>query len=393
MMSSDELATPHMRATIPYVDTFLHMNSAAGSLADQAVHDAITGHLDFEAQCGNTEARIAVADQIDAAYKDLSRLARVPCDSLSLADGHTTAWQTALQAVPLNAGDRVLVGESEWGGNLSALWQRCRLTGAELGVVASEPSGALDARALERALDDRVKIVCATWVPAVNGVVNDVEQIAAALEGHPAWLFIDAAQAFCNTVVDLSHPRADVVTVSGRKYLRGPRGTGFAAYSPRFLDQVEPPGVDQHSGPWQDANGPALLPGARRFEFMETSFAVRLGLAAAIRVALSRDLEADMSHIRQMATRMREALARLPDVTVQDTGTMLSGIVTFSHDRLSPVAIKDALRARKINIAAPPMPYGPLWFSAERPPVARLSPHAFNTSRDVDQTIHAISRL
>jgi cysteine desulfurase len=257
-------------------------------------------------------------------------------------------------------------------------------------IVPSGPSGTIDPEALAGTLDHRVKLVCVTWAPAVSGIVNPIGRIAAVLEDHPAWLFVDAAQAFGNIITNLSHSRFDLVAASGRKYLRGPRGTGFAAYSPRFLASVEPLGLDQGSGPWGE-DGPAPISGARRYEFRETSFAVRLGLAAAVKVALARDLDADMSAIQQMAIHLRETLTRVPGVTVQDAGADLSGIVTFSHDRLSPVEIRQALRARGINIAAPQTPYGPLWFTAGHPPVARLSPHAFNTQAEIEEAIDAIA--
>ena len=51
-----------MRRTIPYVDDFIHLNTAAGSLADQSVYDAIQAQLMLEARSGMTEARTAVAE-------------------------------------------------------------------------------------------------------------------------------------------------------------------------------------------------------------------------------------------------------------------------------------------------------------------------------------------
>ena len=381
-----------MRRDIPYVDDFIHLNSAAGSLADRSVHESIIAHLDLEARCGNTEARLAVVGRINGLYEALSQLTNVPVARISVAESHTAAWQTALQALPLRAGDRILVAETEWGGNLSAIWQRCRATGAEMVVVPSGPTGAVDPAAMRSMLDARVKLVCITLVPAVNGLVNDIDAIAQSLTGHPAWLFVDAAQAFGNVLHDLSLARADLVTVSGRKYLRGPRGTGFATYSQRLLDEVVPLGLDQASGPWI-GEAPAPIAGARRFEFQETSFAVRLGLAAAVNVALERDLGADMCRIADLAEHARAALATLSEVRLQDTHDRCSGIVTFSHARLPSADIRAALAAKRINVAAPGDSYAPLWRRAGRPAVTRLSPHAFNTHAEVETAVAAIAAL
>lgn len=379
-----------MRTTVPYVDDFVHLNSAAGSLADHRVHEAIVAHLELEARRGNTEARLAVADRLESLYSGLAKLTGVPEERISLSGSHTAAWQAAFQAVPLGEGDRILVGESEWGGNLSAVWWRGRATGAVMEVVPSDPSGAMDPAALSRMLDGRVKIVCVTLAPAVNGLVNPIERIVDALSGHPAWLFVDAAQAFASVVLDLSDPRLDLATVSGRKYLRAPRGTGFAAYSRRFLDGVSPLGLDQFSGPWTGSE-PVPIPDARRFEFLETSFAVRLGLKAAVDLALGRNLAEDMRRIGELAEHARGALSGLPAVTVRDTCESLSGIVTFSHARLPPTEIRSSLKAGGINVAAPPEPYAPLWARAGRPAVTRISPHAFNTHDEIETAVAAIA--
>lgn len=381
-----------MRATIPYVDDFIHLNSAAGSLADQSVHDSIIAHLELEARCGNTEARLAVADQLKGLYSGLAQLTNVSDERISVANSHTSVWQTAFQAVPLGEGDRILVGETEWGGNLSAIWWRSRATGAVMDVIPSDSSGAIDPAALARMLDSRVKLVSVTLVPAINGLVNPMGCIVDVLSGHPAWLFVDACQAFANAVQDLSDPRLDLATVSARKYLRAPRGTGFATYSQRFLDEIAPVGLDQASGPWI---GPAPVPisSARKFEFLETSFAVRLGLKAAVDLQLGRNLPADMARIGELAEHARAALSRLPGVTVQDTHNALSGIVTFSHARVSPAGIQSALKARGINVGAPQEPYAPLWARAGHPAVTRISPHAFNTHDEIETTISAIAAL
>lgn len=390
--TAGEIAPDALRATIPFVDDFIHLNSAAGSLSDQSVIDAIHGHLLREARMGNTEARLAVAPEMGRLRAGLARLSNVPEERIALADSHTSAWQDAFQALPLAEGDRILVAGTEWGGNLSAIWQRCRRSGCLMEVIPSTADGCLDPDALAAMLDARVALVCVTLVPAVNGLVNPLEDVAAALADHPAWLFVDAAQSFANVGLDLSHPRPDLVTVSARKFLRAPRGSGFAAYSRRFIETVEPLGFDQVSAPWGEA-APAPVQTAAKFEFAETSFAVRMGVLAAVDHALSRYSAADMARIAALAAHAREGLAGLAKVTVEDRAARLSGLVTFRHADLTPAAMLAALARARINIAAPGAAYAPLWFAGGRPEIARVSPHAFNTHAEVDRMIAAVAAL
>jgi selenocysteine lyase/cysteine desulfurase len=309
-----------------------------------------------------------------------------------VGSSNTQIWHTAFTGIELNSGDRILVGETEWGGNLSAIQHLCLRTGAIMQVVPSDENGAINVTALRDMLDDDVRLVCVTWVPAINGLVNDVDAIAEALSDSDAWLFVDAAQSFGQITTDLSNPRFDVVTVSARKYLRAPRGTGFGVFSERFLAGVDPIGIDQSSGPWSDG-GPKLRPDARRFEYGETSFAVRLGLEAAVSDALELNW-IEISHsILALADYARQRLSDIQGIEVQDKGDQVSGIVTFSVTGLNPSDIIASLHKEQINLSSPGEPYGPLWFAAGRPQIVRMSPYSFNTRAEIDKTVAILTTL
>jgi selenocysteine lyase/cysteine desulfurase len=247
----------------------------------------------------------------------------------------------------------------------------------------------IDTDALTAMLDDKVRMVCVTWVSAVNGGINPAHRVADVLKDSKAWLFVDAAQYFGQVGLDLSHPRFDVVTVSGRKYLRGPRGIGFAVLSERFLADVNPRGIDQFSGPYGD-KGAVIRDDARKFEYGESSYMIRMGLVSALQEALATDWSAVQRSISHLAAQLRTGLGSIKGVRVCDTNERLSGIVTFSHSRFHPSEFMAALAARKINIAAPAKAYAPFWFATGRPVVSRLSPHNFNTSDEIDTALEAI---
>ncbi len=370
-------------------EQLIHLNNAAASLTLPGVYQAIREHMEKEAAMGSTEAMIASAEPLSAIYQDLGKLVGVPERRIAFSGSNTDAWQKTFLALNLQQGDRILVGETEWGGNISVLKYRCDLHGAKLEIIPSTDAGMIDTDALANMLDDKVRMVCVTWVPAINGGINPAYAVAETLANSQAWLFVDAAQSFGQVSLDLSHPRFDVVTVSTRKYLRGPRGIGFAVMSERFLEQVNPCGVDQFSGPFV-GNVVNIRDDAKKFEYGESSYMIRLGLANALQVALTTDWQEIQSTIAGLATRLRSGLGAIKGVTVQDTATDLSGIVTFSHDHLSPSHFVKHLAARNINIAAPKQTYAPFWFDAGRPAVNRISPHAFNTSSEVEVALETI---
>ena len=75
------------------------------------------------------------------------------------------------------------------------------------------------------------------------------------------------------------------MSATGRKFLRGPRGTGFLYASDAALDELEPFPLDLHSATWT-SDGYEVQDTARRFEYWEKSYAALLGMGAAIDYAL-----------------------------------------------------------------------------------------------------------
>src|SRR4029079_17096382 len=83
-----------------------------------------------------------------------------------------------------------------------------------------------------------------------------------------------------------------ILSATGRKFLRGPRGTGFLYVRRDLIEQLEPPFLDLPAAEWDDRERFSIRADARRFENWETSYATKLGLAAAVDYALGWGLDA-----------------------------------------------------------------------------------------------------
>ena len=255
------------------------------------VIDAVVDHTRLEARVGGYEAQIQKAHELDAVYDAVATLINAKPQEVALLENATVAWCHAFYALPLKAGDRVLTCEAEYAANYVAFLQRQKRDGIVIDVVPSDVSGALDLGALEERIDDRVALIATTWIPTNGGLVNPAAEIGTIARRHGIPYLLDACQAVGQMPVDVQEIGCDFLSATGRKFLRGPRGTGFLYVREAWLHKLEPAMIDHFAAPWVAKDRYQLRPDARRFETWENSYALRAGLGAALDYAMAIGLE------------------------------------------------------------------------------------------------------
>jgi cysteine desulfurase/selenocysteine lyase len=261
-------------------------------------------------------------------------------------------------------------------------------------VIPDDETGQLSVDALRRMSGDRVRLIAITHVPTNGGLVNPAAEIGAVAREVGALYLLDACQSVGQLPIDVNHIGCDLLSVTGRKFLRGPRGTGLLYVRGAILDQLEPPLLDLHAAEWVTPDRYVLRDDARRFENWESNVAAKLGLGAAIDYALSWGLEPIWARIAPLAERLRERLSALPGVVVRDRGAVRCGIVTFTVEGADLTALRDDLRAQRINVSISPREYTLIDMQARAlSAVLRASVHYYNTEEEVTRFCDALARL
>ena len=383
-----------LRADTPGCAHHAHLNNAGAGLMPTPVLEAMRSHLDLEAELGGYEAAEARAGAIEQAYATVGELVGVPPRQVAFTEHATASFVQALSSIPLEQGDVLLTTRNDYVSNQLQLMSLQKRLGVKVVRIPDLPEGGVDpAAARELIASERPRLVCVTHVPTNSGLVQDVRAVGQACREHDTTYLVDACQSVGQLALDLDELGADFLSATSRKYLRGPRGSGFLAVSERVLEAgLMPLFPDLRGADWTEQDGYQPVDGARRFETWEFAWALVLGTAAAARYALDLGLAPIEARVRALAGQLREGLERIDGARVLDRGSDPCGIVTTWLEGHEPRELVLRLREAGIHAWAQTRLDATLDYDEKGVPGAlRLSPHAYNTETELERTLAVLA--
>ncbi len=382
------------RAETPGCAEVIHFNNAGAALMPQPVIAALHAYLDLEARLGGYEAADAQAEALEDFYHAAAQLLNAHPDEIAFTTSATRAFQLAAYAFDFRPGDRILTGLAEYGGQIIAYLQMARRRGVEVVWVPNDAHGQLDLAALERMVDDRTRLIAVAHMPTGNGLVNPVHEVGRLARRYGIPFLLDATQSIGQVPLDVEALGCDVLVATGRKYLRGPRGTGLLYVRRSLLEYLEPPVLDLHAATLTSPHTYEVRPDARRFETWEQFYAGKVALGVAIRYALGWGLEAIRERVYALGAALRQRLRQIPGIRVTDVGVEQSGVVTFQVGSRPATEIRDVLRSQGIHVSVSSGSGSLVLFQAlGLQEVVRASVHYYNTEDEVERFAAALRAL
>jgi selenocysteine lyase/cysteine desulfurase len=382
----------------------LHLNHAGASPPPRSVLSTVEDYWSLESVAGGYETAAVQVKQIEQVYRDLAGLVGGQPNEIALMANATDAFAAALSAFDFSPGSRIVTSRSDYVSNhlmFAVLRQR---RGVQVEVVEDAPSGGIDVNALRgrlrrwRSQGGKAGLVSLSWMPTNSGLVQPAAAVGAVCREFEVPYLIDACQVVGQLPVDVARLGCDFLSATGRKFLRGPRGTGFLWVAPRMLEAGRHPlALDLLGAQWIGPEQYRLRGDARRFESWEHSFALVCGLGAAAAYAQSVGVHRIALRSARLAVRLRSALADVPGCRVVDRGAELGAIVSLAlanAEAGSAQRVMQGLRDRGVHTSVTDR--SSALFEFDRlglKETLRLSPHYVNTEQEIDQAVAQVAAL
>jgi selenocysteine lyase/cysteine desulfurase len=360
----------------------IHLNTAGAGLPSQATLDAMRAYLEQERAFGSYETEQCTGG-LTSVRTTLAGLLHAEVSDVALFDSGTRAWTTCVHALRrLPRGATVWTTPYEYAGNVLSLQNLCRRDDLHLQVIPLDAAGDLDVAWMSRHATPSLALVSVVHVPSGVGLRLPVEEIGRLLreEAPNALYVVDACQSVGQLPVDVAAIGCDLLTAAGRKFLCGPRGTGFAVATSRWRERLGDHQLDLHAAVVTGLSTHTLTAAAEacRLETSELPLAAFHGLEVAVREAMSASVD--------MRPLVDELVARLRShrgLQVLRPGTRHSRIVSFTSG-MDARELVQRLRAAGINTWCIDGRHTPLYLPAQGVAHAvRVSLHHYNTLDDV----------
>jgi cysteine desulfurase / selenocysteine lyase len=392
-----QLNVEALRAATPGCLDVAFLNNAGSALPTTETLEATISHLRREAVIGGYKASDEATGVIQEARATAARLIGAQPHEIALTASDTAGFAKVFWGMVnggmIPKGARVVVDQVSYNSHYMALLQLQRTHNIKIDVLPSNVDGSIDVTKIDETLDRPTALVMSTTIGTHCGLINPIAGVGAACKARSIIHMVDACQAIGQLPVNVDDIACDVLTSTGRKWLRGPRGTGLLYVRDSLAERCDPPGLDGVSGNWIDAYDYSLVSGAMRFEEFETCVAARVGFANALSELEGLGVQNVRNRLVVLSEHLREGLHSVGAIAHDGDGER-SAIVSWSVPGLDPTMVVEAANRANITINASTAAFARLdMVIKHQTSVVRAAPHIYNTTEELDRLIAVVGKL
>jgi cysteine desulfurase/selenocysteine lyase len=382
------------RAATRGTASLIHFNNAGASLPPDVVLNTMIDYLKEEAACGGYETEAKYHADLQNTYDLIARLINADRDEVAIVESASVGWGLAFNGIDFKPGDEIITSEMEYVTNLMGFLNARKNYGVVFKVVPNDEQGNFSLQALEELISAQTKLIAITHIPSTAGGMIPIVEIGKIARKHGILYLVDACQSAGQVPVDVKEIGCDMLSVTGRKYLRAPRGTGFLFVRKEVQDKLKLILMDSLAADWVSETDFKIRSDARRFELYEKNRALTLGLGKAIEYALNIGVDRIWQRVQHLAGLMRTQLSAIDGVTVHDFGAEQCGIVTFSVAGIDSAHIKSKLAEQRINVSIGKAISTLIYMNKNNlVSIVRASVHYYNTEEEIEILCEALKAM
>ncbi len=366
----------------------IFINSAGSSLPPMVVNEAIYSYLRGEEMIGGYAYAATQQPLIQDFYHQAAILLNTTVHNIAFQTSATDAYAKAFSSIPLAENEYILTTNDDYISNQIAMLALAKRQKVVIVRANNLENGDLDLEDFEAKIKQYApKLVSVSHIPTNSGKIQDILAIGQLCQQYDIWYIVDACQSVGQMEVDVQAIGCDFLTATGRKFVRGPRGTGFLYISDKALAAgLEPAGLDMKGAEWTATDAYKIKPNASRFEYWEANYALVVGLGAALKYINSLGIKNIDDRNRFLQHYFRNKLREIPNLRLLDEGSQLCSIITFRIEGKTLQEIEHLLNTNKVYYSVSTKSNALIDFTHKKVDWAiRFSPHYFNTTEELDE--------
>ncbi|MED1644210.1 aminotransferase class V-fold PLP-dependent enzyme [Brevibacillus agri] len=377
--------------------TYTYLNTAAASVPPQQVVDTMVAYLQKTATVGPylPAFRRDIYAKVDAIRETAAAFIGAAREEIAFAKNGTEGINMIASGIRWHEGDEVILADLEFHSNYVP-WKRLAEQGKiKLVVLRTDASGVISIRQLEQLITPRTRLITVSHLPNASGALQPIQEICDMASRKGILTLVNASQTLGLVPLDMRALPCDFLVACGRKWLRGPEGSGIVFIRKAQIESITPTFAGWGGTTWDfQTNEISFLSTAKRLEAGCPIIPSILGLGTALEVAQEAGVAAIYRRVKHLTSFTLEKLRTIPGVEIygpQDETDRLA-IIPFNIKGVSPDAITAFLEQHAVIIEAGTFMANTLLqqYGIER--MARISPHYFNTEQEIERAI-ALIRL
>lgn len=367
------------------IEDATYLNLAAQSPMPKVAHRAVQTAIEWK-KFPHRIADSAYFEVPNRIRASIAKLIGASSEEIALTTGASTGMSAVAYGLTWKPGDEVLTARGEFPLQYTT-WKPMETRADIVMKVVAPRDRFITADDFLSAMTPRTRLVSVSLVRFDNGVLLDAARIAAACHAQGALLLLDVSQACGAVPLDVNALRADFMVCAGYKWLLSPYGTGFFWARNEHTDKMRP-------GPfyWAAAEGaedfhslafenPKPVRGARRWDMAETSNYFNFAaMDASLQFVLQFGPEAVEAHNRKLIDLLFERLPKDRCVPASPLNSAQRGPYGCFAARTPEKTAELYHKLMKEKI-----------ITSLREGNIRVSPHLYNSERDIDRLIAAIT--